>query len=165
MNTFNERLLQLIKDNCRTDSEFADSVDIESATITRIRKDKIKSLKITLLQKITEVYQLNPYRLYELLTGETYTERPQGSVTAENEYLKKRIAELENHEAFLKNECKVKNMQIEASYIHMKNMERRLERIGTGKPSLPHHTNRKELIINGDQSPGTKISSGERPPP
>ena len=91
MNTFNDRLLEFIKDNCSSDSDFVDSVEIDRSTITRIRKNEIKSLKISLLQKIIEIYQLNPYDVYQLLTGEVYTEKPKGSTTAELEILRKRI--------------------------------------------------------------------------
>lgn len=103
MNTFNNRLLEFIKHNCLNDSEFANSVEIEKATISRIRKNEIKSPKISLLQKVVEVYQLNPYKVYELLTGEVYTEKPQGSVTAELEALKKENNELKKRvERYLK---------------------------------------------------------------
>ena len=163
MNTFAERLLELMAGKNINASRLSEITTVTESSLSRILKNETRSPKINFLARIVDSFHLNPYNLYHLLMGEVYTEKPSGSVTAENEYLKKRVAELEEHEAFLKNECRVKNMQIEASYIHMKSMERRLERIGigAGKPSLPHHTKRKELIINGDLSPEPVLVPGD----
>lgn len=98
MNTLSERLNKLMSIRGINASELAEITTISEGALSRILKSETRSPKTSFIARIVDHFKLNPYDLYNLLMGEVYTEKPQGSVTAELEIYKEKCEEMKKRE-------------------------------------------------------------------
>ena len=85
--------------------ELSKKLKVSPTLIEYLEDGKTKNPGIKVFRKSIPVLELNPYELYELITGEVYTEQPKGSLKEEMKLLKERNEELKaNIEEYRKRE-------------------------------------------------------------
>lgn len=94
-NTLGERYQKFRVRKGLNSHELSKALKVSPASLEYIEDGKTKNPGIQIFEKSVKILDLNPYDLYELITGEVYTEKPQGSVTAKLEAAKKEIEKLE----------------------------------------------------------------------
>jgi transcriptional regulator with XRE-family HTH domain len=92
--------------------ELSKLLGVSSSSIEYLEDGKTKNPGISIFRKSIPVLKLNSYDLYELLTGKTYTEQPQGSLHAELESVKKANEEYKEREKIYIEQLRVKDKQI-----------------------------------------------------
>jgi transcriptional regulator with XRE-family HTH domain len=75
--------------------ELSKLLNVSSSSVGYLEDGKTKNPGISIFRKAISVLDLNPYDLYEIITGEVYTEHPAGSAEAEKDQLSKKVEQLE----------------------------------------------------------------------
>ena len=151
MNTFNDRLIKIINDNFINDSDFATKIGIGKEKTSRIRNNKINDHKVSIVESIVRELELNPYELYELITGEVYTDNPKGAIKEEFNTLKEESEKLKAEKKELE----------QRSERYLKIIERIAEthHIKPYSPNMTHVSNTEQE----GQKVGASIRDGDQP--
>lgn len=84
-----KKIVDIQKRNNLNTNQLSKRLGLADGTLSKLINGVTKDPRISIIRKMSESFQLNPYELYELITGEIYTEHPKGSIKEEMKYLEK----------------------------------------------------------------------------
>ncbi len=92
MNKILERIIEEGIRNGLNKSKIAELLGYSKSSVSDKGGVLNREPRISIIELYAEKFSPNPYKLYEIVTGKTYTEKPSGSILAELDILKKDLA-------------------------------------------------------------------------